>query len=64
MNDQSVPAAGQVPEANRVQIFDTTLRDGEQSPGISLNSARILRISCSSWCAVVLAPWAGRRARA
>ncbi len=26
-----------VPEENRVRIFDTTLRDGEQSPGISLN---------------------------
>src|SRR5918999_1926571 len=26
-----------VPDANRVHIFDTTLRDGEQSPGISLN---------------------------
>jgi 2-isopropylmalate synthase len=26
-----------VPEENRVHIFDTTLRDGEQSPGISLN---------------------------
>jgi hypothetical protein len=24
---------------NRVIIFDTTLRDGEQSPGISLNTA-------------------------
>jgi 2-isopropylmalate synthase len=24
-------------DANRVRIFDTTLRDGEQSPGISLN---------------------------
>src|SRR5687767_5976694 len=24
-------------ETNRVKIFDTTLRDGEQSPGISLN---------------------------
>ena len=24
-------------ESNRVKIFDTTLRDGEQSPGISLN---------------------------
>ena len=23
---------------NRVLIFDTTLRDGEQSPGISLNT--------------------------
>jgi 2-isopropylmalate synthase len=25
------------PDADRVHIFDTTLRDGEQSPGISLN---------------------------
>ena len=25
--------------ADRVLIFDTTLRDGEQSPGISLNTA-------------------------
>ena len=24
-------------EEDRVRIFDTTLRDGEQSPGISLN---------------------------
>ena len=27
-----------VDDANRVHIFDTTLRDGEQSPGISLNT--------------------------
>ena len=26
-------------DPNRVLIFDTTLRDGEQSPGISLNTA-------------------------
>jgi 2-isopropylmalate synthase len=31
---QSAPA---VDETDRVHIFDTTLRDGEQSPGISLN---------------------------
>jgi 2-isopropylmalate synthase len=31
---QAVPA---VNDAQRVHIFDTTLRDGEQSPGISLN---------------------------
>ena len=30
---------------NRVIIFDTTLRDGEQSPGISLNTAEKLEIS-------------------
>ncbi|MFY9470215.1 MAG: 2-isopropylmalate synthase [Solirubrobacterales bacterium] len=30
---------------DRVKIFDTTLRDGEQSPGISLNSAEKLEIA-------------------
>jgi 2-isopropylmalate synthase len=33
-NEQPAP---ELDEANRVHIFDTTLRDGEQSPGISLN---------------------------
>src|SRR6201994_2234173 len=33
------------PDADRVHIFDTTLRDGEQSPGISLNSAEKLEIA-------------------
>jgi 2-isopropylmalate synthase len=32
-------------ESNRVLIFDTTLRDGEQSPGISLNRAEKLEIA-------------------
>src|SRR3954449_11375132 len=32
-------------EAQRVRIFDTTLRDGEQSPGISLNRAEKLEIA-------------------
>jgi 2-isopropylmalate synthase len=32
-------------EANRVEIFDTTLRDGEQSPGISLNKQEKLEIA-------------------
>ena len=31
--------------ADRVLIFDTTLRDGEQSPGISLNSSEKLEIA-------------------
>src|SRR5947207_4958409 len=30
---------------DRVQIFDTTLRDGEQSPGISLNAQEKLEIA-------------------
>src|SRR3954463_9335424 len=32
-------------EPDRVIIFDTTLRDGEQSPGISLNAAEKLEIA-------------------
>ncbi len=32
-------------DANRVRIFDTTLRDGEQSPGISLNAAEKVEIA-------------------
>jgi 2-isopropylmalate synthase len=32
-------------ESNRVLIFDTTLRDGEQSPGISLNKQEKLEIA-------------------
>src|SRR5579862_6712654 len=32
-------------ESDRVLIFDTTLRDGEQSPGISLNSSEKLEIA-------------------
>jgi 2-isopropylmalate synthase len=31
--------------SDRVVIFDTTLRDGEQSPGISLNAAEKLEIA-------------------
>src|SRR2546429_6930298 len=32
-------------DPNRVLIFDTTLRDGEQSPGISLNVAEKFEIA-------------------
>src|SRR5438067_4352008 len=32
-------------EASRVRIFDTTLRDGEQSPGISLNRVEKVEIA-------------------
>jgi 2-isopropylmalate synthase len=33
------------PDPNRVLIFDTTLRDGEQSPGISLHATEKLEIA-------------------
>jgi len=36
---------GPASDANRVRIFDTTLRDGEQSPGISLNTAEKVEIA-------------------
>src|ERR1044071_1105126 len=32
-------------DENRVRVFDTTLRDGEQSPGISLNKSEKLEIA-------------------
>ena len=37
--------AADTTDANRVHIFDTTLRDGEQSPGISLNTAEKVEIA-------------------
>jgi 2-isopropylmalate synthase len=33
------------PDANHVRIFDTTLRDGEQSPGASMNMAEKLEMA-------------------
>src|SRR3712207_3643268 len=36
---------GRTDDANRVHIFDTTLRDGEQSPGISLNTQEKVEIA-------------------
>ena len=32
-------------DLNRVIIFDTTLRDGEQSPGCSMNLEEKLRVA-------------------
>jgi 2-isopropylmalate synthase len=37
--------SGPVAEESRVHIFDTTLRDGEQSPGISLNTHEKVEIA-------------------
>src|SRR5829696_7398435 len=39
------PAVDSKNDADRVHIFDTTLRDGEQSPGISLNTAEKVEIA-------------------
>src|SRR5271163_1689280 len=40
------PTATEPPaDANRVRIFDTTLRDGEQSPGASMNMAEKLEVA-------------------
>src|SRR6478672_1251267 len=36
---------GSTSDADRVHIFDTTLRDGEQSPGISLNTQEKVEIA-------------------
>ena len=32
-------------DANRIRIFDTTLRDGEQSPGASMNMAEKIEVA-------------------
>ncbi len=41
----SAETEGNGDEFNRVEIFDTTLRDGEQSPGISLNTQEKVEIA-------------------
>ncbi len=38
-------AAGEGPDPHRVRIFDTTLRDGEQSPGASLTVPEKLKVA-------------------
>ncbi len=39
------PKSSTIPDPNRVRIFDTTLRDGEQSPGASMNLAEKLDVA-------------------
>ena len=41
----SRPAASEASKSDRVIIFDTTLRDGEQSPGASMNLEEKIRIA-------------------
>ena len=43
VNPASGPALG--PASDYVRIFDTTLRDGEQSPGATMTSAEKLEIA-------------------
>src|ERR671924_449708 len=40
-----VPGRGDRMSKQRIQVFDTTLRDGEQSPGCSMNLAEKLRMA-------------------
>ena len=37
--------ANKTPKNDKLVVFDTTLRDGEQSPGASMNSSEKLRIA-------------------
>ena len=43
--DRTASEGGKGDGAERVEIFDTTLRDGEQSPGISLNTQEKVEIA-------------------
>ncbi|MEO6169542.1 MAG: 2-isopropylmalate synthase, partial [Lysobacter sp.] len=43
-NDPDVAIAGEIPAAH-VRIFDTSLRDGEQSPGCSMTAPQKLRFA-------------------
>ncbi len=45
MSYTSPTAITSLPEADRIRIFDTTLRDGEQSPGSSMNTPEKLEIA-------------------
>ena len=42
---QSNPASSHSADPNRVLIFDTTLRDGEQSPGATMNASEKLAVA-------------------
>ena len=48
-NADSKPAAADASnESRHIRIFDTTLRDGEQSPGASMNLAEKLEVALVS----------------
>ena len=43
MNPQQKPEAVPAAACERVRVFDTTPRDGEQAPGFSMSRAQKLR---------------------
>src|SRR6266404_7137536 len=45
MNPQQKPEAVPAVARERVRVFDTTLRDGEQAPGFSMSRAQKLRVA-------------------
>jgi hypothetical protein len=56
MSDGNVGNVGGVGAGNDIRIFDTTLRDGEQAPGIALTRAekveiaeQLARLNATSW---------------
>src|SRR5437764_12730177 len=44
-NESAAPAAEPRPERDRVIVFDTTMRDGEQSPGASMSLEEKLELA-------------------
>ena len=45
MSETSEPFSVAIPTRERVRVFDTTLRDGEQAPGFSMSRAQKLRVA-------------------
>ncbi|MBX3420264.1 MAG: 2-isopropylmalate synthase [Pirellulaceae bacterium] len=45
INSQQTNTSGSAPSLRHIRIFDTTLRDGEQSPGASMNLSEKLEVA-------------------
>jgi len=46
-NPTAVSNVVPVPTRERIRVFDTTLRDGEQAPGFSMSRAQKLRVAAA-----------------
>jgi len=46
-NPTALPNVIPVPTRERIRVFDTTLRDGEQAPGFSMSRAQKLRVAAA-----------------